>query len=328
MTTKTVRTESRELWPFAHSDGTFDTSSLRLAPTEDFDPSRNKFALEDEQLDDAIQYEFKLDVDASSLVRTVQLDARDIEVVIVRENDDGKRRVALHRYPLSKLPRNLDGTIRPEDYSRRRLVLRLVAALKTGRQLGGRASVAWRQGSILAQRAFVIGPAPDTLFKVHWSPFAERGWEKEAISYVELRDPRLLGADVEVDEVLQVHLNSDLPLLVAIWKAGATRDTRYGPFVASFRPLVAAELLHELAVVVTRYVAGLRKVEADYDLEDLDPASFAARVLTGLARALGSSKEELFQEAMEDPERLRVRVQDVVGVGRGFTRTVLERWER
>jgi hypothetical protein len=328
VTAKTIRTESREVWPFAHADTVFDTCALRLVSTEEFDAGRNAFALDDNRLDDAIEYEFQLDVDASALASSVRLDAKEIDVALILENDDGKRRSVLHRQPLMKLSRKLEGKIRPEEYSRRRLVLRLVAVLKSGRKANGNRDSAWRVGSVLAQRVFSLGPAPDTLFKVHWSPFAERTWEKDALSYVEVRDESLLGSDVEVDEVVQVHLNSDLPLLVAVWKIGATRDIRYGPFAASLRPLVAAEIVHEIALVVARHVAKLRESDAEFDLESMDPASLAAKVLGGLSRAIETPKEALYQEAIENPARLRVRIQHAVGVGRGFSRAVLERWEQ
>lgn len=328
MTTRTIRTETREVWPFAYSETAFERSALRLVSTEEFDDGRNVFALEDDRLDEDIEYEFKLDVDGAALARSVRLELKSIDVALVMENDDGKRRTVLHRHPLSKVPRSFEGTIRAQDYSRRRLVLRLVALLNSEGKHDVTDGVASRQGSVLAQRAFAIGPAPDTLFKVHWSPFGERGWDKDAMSYVEVRDESLLGADVEVDEVAQVHLNSDLPLLVAIWKIGATRDTRYGRFATSVRPMVAAEILHEFALIVGRHVVKLRESEADFDLESLDPSSLAARVIGGLSRAIGMTKEELFRESVEEPTRLRMRVQDVVGVGRGFARTVLEKWEQ
>lgn len=325
MTHRTWRTESREVWPFAHAAGVFRTCALRVDENDDFDPNRSVFALDEAALERDLRYELRLKVDTSGLTARTLTPAHDIDVALVARNDDAKRHQVLSRANLTALPARFEGTLPRSRWGPRRFRLHLVAFLNREKTSGQGRHTAWRLGSTLADRAFVIGPAAGNLFRVHWTSFAAQGWPPRALWKLEVRTLEHVTAEVDPNEVVQVHLNQDLPSLVALWEPSASRNQRLGPVAAMERPLIAAGIWAQLGVCVLRRVDRLMRESEEFDLDQLDRRSLAGAVLEGLRKATGLDSAELVRLAKDEPWVLETGVQQAAGVGKAYDQAALER---
>ncbi len=325
MTSRVWRTESREIWPFAHARAAFDNCALRLDPNEEFDPRRSTFALDEQGLARDLPYELLLRVDARRLRETTEVAAREVDVALVLENDAAKRHEVLKRSSLEELPSRFEGMVPQARSGPRRVRFRLVALLNRERPRSRSGRFAWRVGSVLAERRFSVGPSPDSLFRVHWTAFAEQGWDPRALWYVHARNIDLLCSDADPEEVIQVHLNKDLPALHALWEASATRNQDLSPVAALLRPLMASETLSGLATVVLRQLGHLQGERDDFDPEQIERSSLGAIVLTGLKKGTRLSTAELIRLATDEPELLKMKIQGAIAVGRNYTQATLER---
>ncbi len=326
MTHRTWRTESREVWPFAHAAGVFRACALRLDENDEFDPNRSTFALDEAALERDLRYELQLKVDASGLTSKTFTPAHEIDVALVAHNDEAKRHQVLRRVPLTGLPAKLQGTLPRAGWGPRRLRLHLVALLNREKPPGQGQHTAWRLGSTLAERAFVVGPAAGNLFRVHWTSFSEQGWPPRALWKLEvLKDLEHVILEVDPNEMVQVHLNADLPSLHALWEPSASRNQRLGPVAAMQRPLIAASIWAQLGVCVLRRVDGLMQEDEEFDLDQLDGRSLAGAVLEGLRKATGLDSAELVRLAKDEPWVLETKVQQAAGVGKAYDQAALER---
>jgi len=282
------------------------------------------FALDEQALAHELRYELLLRVNANRLCEEAHASPREVDVALVLQNADAKRTRVLHRINLVRLPPRFEGTVPKSNHGPRRTKLQLVAFLNRSRPASKDGRAAWRVGSTLAERHFTIGLSADNLFRVHWSSFREMGWESYALWHLEMKDPDMLLAAAEPDDVLQIHLNEDLPALVALWSPAAMRNQRLGPIAALVRPLMTAEIFAEIGDVVLRYLNS-RQRDGNFDPSQLDRDSLAAAVVAGLRKATRRAVADLLTLATEDTAKLHMSIHQAVAVGKAYDQATLER---
>lgn len=325
MTLRSSRTESREVWPFAHADKAFDLCALRIDRDTEMDPRRSVFTLDEHALSSDVNYEFMLKLSVDQLSKSTLVQPDQIDVAIIFENDDARRHEMLQRWRLVEMPTKAQGVVRFNRYGPRRFRFRLAAFLAQKRASAPTFS-ANRLGSVLADRRFSIGPSPESLFKVNWTSFiGQAGWDPNALWRVEVINADLFGADAEGDEVLKVHLNKDLPTLHALWESSATRSPRLSPVAALLRPLIASQILCDLCEAVLGHLARSRENVPTDRAASLDTTSLAGRLLSKLRKATHLDDSELIRLAGDAPEELSMRLQGLLGVGKKYDRGMLER---
>lgn len=311
------RTESREVWPYAHSPNAFDGMALRFDPNGTFEPTQSTFILDPEAglaEQDQLTLEVQLDFDVDALLDEVALTAADVDLTVTVEHPYARSAVVVHRWPIASSPRRCAAVLGPQDYSAGELSLR-VAAILNRRQKRAAVGRAWRAGALLAERTFSIHlPRTASLFNVENTSFKERQWDPNALWYVRFRDLPA-APEARPEEVVEVHLNKDLEALQFLWSPGATRR---GPAIRvganMVRQLIASEILAEIAVAV---LADFRRVRRDDPEAEPADLSLTKAVINALSE-LSLPTDGLLDLATEDPGELRRRIQHMMGVGRSF----------
>ncbi len=328
MTIRKSRTESRVVWPFTHSEHFFDRCAIRISSTEEFDSQRNVFAVENlSEYGGSLNLDLSISIDPSELESEVNLRQQDVSVLLIVENEEARLNKVRKIWLLADLPREHSTVILPGDLSPKGIGIVLVAVLSTVRDAddSGRA---WRPGSILAERRYrIVPPASASLFQVNFTDFESRGWDNRSLWRVDFR--ALESCDeAPPEDTVEVHLNKNLPLLYALFSATATRNPKLSPSASLVRPLVTAEILHDVCCRTLQHLAKYRgSNEDDYQspVEVVQPGTLADRVLLALEGQAAIPPAEAIRLAAEDPETLKNRIHGMVAVGRAFSQEALDR---
>lgn len=316
------RTLGRPSWPFNLADDALRDCALSLW-AEPFDATRSQFAVEEAAGfgTRSLDYELKIVVRPSEIASQCGISTTDLALVLHRYNDDAKRHVELERWQLEHVPTNYKGTLLLGTYGPKSVDLGLAVVLD--KPLAPKIGRAWRLGSSVAARRYSIAlPTADTLFRVDWTEFSGRGWPPEALWHIVIRHG--VEADTATaDELVEVHLNSELPALVVLFSASAGRDANLSPAAAMVRSLIGAEVLFDLALGVLGEL--YRQFEGEEP--ELAEESLAKRLIETLGER-GLSRREAQRLAVESPAELKDHVQAIVGVGRNFSQQIIDRMRR
>lgn len=320
MATRARRAVSRPSWPFSRSEHAFDGCALRIG-AEPFDSGKSTFIIDESEgfgIRD-LEFEVKLALDPARMTEETGIRPKDIQVAVILYNDGAKLHDQLARWPSESVPRTLNGSLKVGTYGPHEVELALVAFL--GRGLEYRQGRAWRLGSSLAERQFrICVPTAASLLRVNWTSFAEKGWPSAALWHLQIRSVEGL-LDALPEEVIEIHLNKDLPVLVELFSAAATRNANLSPTAAVLRPLVAAEILYDIVLAVLRGLAEHDEISVD----DLEQDRLAARVLALLREQANLEAMEAIRRAKEEPESLKGSIHAIVDVGRYYDHRLLER---
>lgn len=325
MAIRRSRTELRETWPFRTYEQAFDNCALRLDTHEQFDPGRSTFTVEVEQVGGPalLHVELKLEVSAKAIGDATRIDVDNIDVAVLVQNDDAKRHEDIQRWPLQSLKHRHEFRISDSRYGPRRIYIVLAAYLNT--EIPVEPGRAWRRGSLLSERRFVIvTPASASLFRVDFTEFSKHGWNPDALWHVDFSQLEAV-AELSPEEIVEVHLNAELPVLATLFQAKATRMPKLSSVAAVVRPLVTAEILFDVFAEVLRAVGRLQEDDSVFSLDALEPGSLAERVVTTIREQTHLDPAAAVDAAASNPALLKETIHGLVGVGRAYSQRNLDR---
>ncbi len=309
------RTEWREIAPFDESRAALDACALRLSPEDVPDPARERFELDDEELERPLCPIFTLKPDAESARRESGLDGRQLEAVVSARDPDARSFRVLGRWALPEAPPEFaPGSMEPGSFSASGIDF--VVSLVLGRDASPDGSRAHRGGSVIASRRFrVIRSSSLAALEIRYADFGERGWPEDAIWHVEFRETEEF--DLPPGDVVSVWLNGKAPRLELVMKRWSREPGDLGILAKAARDLIGAEIYAEIATRVLQ--AAPRPREEGGAIEE-GGRSLRQMVVSAMTDHAGKSEEEFREIARVDPARIRMAVQDMFGLGSRFGR--------
>jgi hypothetical protein len=199
-----------------------------------------------------------------------------------------------------------------------RLLARRAEEADRGRDADGSA---WRKGSVLAEKRFRIRrPHSETLFPVKNTSFERRGWESEALWYVEPLNIEECN-EQSLKEVVLAHVNKDLDALQFLWNKSTPRRGKVPRIAANMvRKQIVAGLLHTVCRLVVCEANEKKGEEAQIDPDN----GSATDVVLNLLEDVLSEEEQRknVQLMVEYPEEVERKLQHHVGCGDAFDESV------
>lgn len=318
------RTLRRQVWPFARSEGALDAIALRLNATDEFDPAKTSFLMEAPEPGEVrpIYLDLRLRLDGNAIAQAALVPIEAVSLCLLLEHTPARTVERLAEWPITGVPPRWEHEVPPLAYSGSELRVRLSAVFTAPTGPHQKPSTAARRpGSILCDKAFAIrAPQSKSIFKVENTSFSLKGWEP-AIYFLDITDP--IGAMTDPPEdVLEVHLNKDLPSLQYLWTRAATQHGPATRVAANMiRKTVLASVLADMAIPVL--AALCQDSKSEEAVLPPEPGSLAERLLQTLCKLLRLSQGALVTLANDRPGELRRRIQGAVGVARAFDQDAL-----
>lgn len=311
-----MTTHKREVWPFLRALRTFETTALRIDAESDYDSGESVFICHetDAEVPEALNLQIRFDVDAHEVAQATNLPTSRIDVVVVLEQKSVRVARVLERWPIEDIPRYWEHTLRPEQTTER-IEIRLAAVLNNQRG-STNSEAAWREGSLLSDRTFVIRrPVSESLFPVHNTSFAKREWDQQALWYVEYDSPED-AHQLKPSDVFSVHLNSDLDALNHLWLKSTPRRGSIPRVMANMvRKTIVAGIIGDVSIATLGRFQRLREEYPDVNPE---PESTVDLLLKFLKEKVGKPTDDILEMAAADEGKLRAAIQDIVGCGKAF----------
>lgn len=310
------RTLERTVYPFKVGEGALDRCALRLAGSDAFDPHVVSFDLDPSGEPDALHPELFLSLSPAHVEEKAGLPARSMRLWVVEEHSMARITRVAATWQLHEVPQSHRIDFAPEAYGSQSFSLRLAIALAEQRDRAAANGTAWRRGSLLCEKAFVIRrPTSTSLLPVRNTSFAAQGWEPSAIWYVQWHDLQA-PHEASCEEALEVHLNKDLPALQALWSSSARRNPSRRPTANMVQRTIGAAILAEVSVAILGKLFDLRSGgTGEVDIAD---ESIAGALLANLTDALNTTRDHLIELAGQKPGDLTRRIQALVDCGKVF----------
>lgn len=311
---------SWRLWPFDRCDRALERVAMKLAADTAFDSARTTFVL-DPTVDGSpcdVPLELQLDTDPHLIETDCGIERGRSDLAVVLQDHLARTSELRARWPLERVPRHWRTTL--ADCCGGRVKLKVVVALNRSRARPAESrSIAFRQGSILAEKVFSLTvPTSRSLFPVENTSFSQHGWDSNALWYVEWRD--LEAAHIQSPEsTVTVHVNKDLPAFQELWRPAATRSGSLQRTTANMvRELVAAGIMAEICHAALASLASLGRAKvADATLLP-EPESLTGRLVNLLRGNTSITNDDLTRWATTDPGRFSRRVQGLLESGAKF----------
>lgn len=242
----------RMVRPFAVANRALAACALRLEANEDFSPTVTTFDLDPISPDESrgLHPELRLELDPEATAREARIDADSIQLALSEEQPMAKINRLITRWPLGEIPRTYSFEIPADAYGQEAMEIRLSLVLSGRRSRKPADVTAWRPGSVLDERSWIIKrPTTRTLLPVENTSFESRGWDRNALWFIEFQD---LASPQETrpEEYLQIHLNKDLPALQRLWAPSARRDPARRVVAGITQLTIAGSILSEMSVSV------------------------------------------------------------------------------
>ena len=318
---RTRREIARDSRSFPFFPRALSGCALRLSGDQHFDSGLSAFVVDDRVPTQPLEFEVQLEASLDGLARQAGVPSEALALSVVLEQEDLKDHVVLQSWTGADLPKKWSATVPGEQVGHRRVAVRVMAHLDREREAA--ADRAWRNGSLLAEREFVISfQGTASIFKVAWESFRQKGWDPEAIWHVEFH---VLDGfhELSPEEAVSVYTNKDLPALTWLLSSSASRHAKMATPSKMTLRLVAAMAVADIAGPVLRDLRD-RAETAEVDPEAVDPETLAGRVVDALGR-LGIRPEGAMHLASEQPSELRERLQSLTKVGTVLDRQAMER---
>jgi hypothetical protein len=318
---RTRREIARESRSFPYFHTALKACALRLDGTQPFDSGQSAFVLESDQLGQVVGFEMYLDANLESLARQSSVSPSAVQLSIILQDEDTKQHRILASWGHSDMPSIWQGSIPPSEMGDRQVMVAVVVHLN--QSLARSLDSAWREGSILAQRAFALAfQGYASLFRVSWESFKDRGWEPSALWHVDFRISEAFDESIPEEAVL-VYTNRDLPALNYITSTSALRHPKIGLLAKLVLRFIAAMAIADIVVPVLLDIA--RRIESgELRGDDIDVDSLSGRVLSTL-REGNLSQDEALRLARELPAELRERIQGMLKLGASLDYSALTR---
>ena len=318
---RTTRSVSRESYAFTHFPRALQGSALRLTVDDPFDAGVSAFVIEEQPLGTPIPFQLQLGADVGSLAHQAGVSTDSVSLSVVLLSPELKRNEVLVSWRQDQVPRDWNGAVPVEGFGERRVSVALVCHLN--RTLERSLAKPWRNGSVLARRVFTISlPAHSSLFQVAWESFSAMEWEPEALWKVDFKITEGFH-EQEPEAAVALYANKDLPAFHRLLAPGAARNPKLSVTARILLRTVAAMIAADISVPVLSDLR-VHMDGAQVLIDDVNEESLTGKIL-GLVAQMKMDPSEAMRLAVEEPDKLRHRIQGTLRVGSTLDQRALDR---